>query len=750
LGLFEFFLVNGMPEKTATLRVADALQRDVGRGIARIDPKVVQDLGLTSGDVVQITGKRKTNALCWPAHEQDYGKGIVRIDGYLRNNAGVSIDDKVTIRKIDAKIAERLTLAPTEPLRIVGGEEYLSQLLEGRVLSRGDFVPINIMGRTVNLVVTNTSPLAEAVIVTEGTEVLVGEQVKEPIRAIPRISYEDIGGLRPVIQKIREMIELPLRHPELFERLGVEAPKGVLLHGPPGTGKTLLARAVASETNANFLSIGGPEIMSKYYGESEERLREVFKEAQENAPSIIFIDEIDSIAPKREEVTGEVEKRVTSQLLSLMDGLQSRGKVVVIGATNRPNAIDPALRRPGRFDREIEIGVPDRDGRLEVLEIHTRGMPLAEDVDLKKLADVTHGFVGADLEALAKEAAIRALRRILPEINLEAQSIPGDILNKIIVKMSDFLDALKEIEPSAMREVLVEIPDVSWDQIGGLEDVKEELREAVEWPLKYPDLFAQLNASPPKGLLLYGPPGTGKTLLAKAVAHESESNFISVKGPELLNKFVGESEKAVREVFRKARQASPCIIFFDEIDSVAPVRGSGGGETHVTERVISQFLTEMDGLEELRNVVIIAATNRPDIIDSALLRPGRFDRLLFVPPPDLEARRQIVRIHTRKTPLAEDVNLDEIARRTDGYTGADIASVANTAVMLALREHISKAKDPEDAKKRAKSLRVGKRHFDEALQKIKPMSSAELKMYERFSQQFSEAARPKIQPSAVA
>ena len=739
-----------MPEKTATLRVADALQRDVGRGIARIDPKVVQELGLTSGDVVQIIGKRKTNALCWPAHEQDYGKGIVRIDGYLRNNAGVSIDDKVTIRKIDAKIAERLTLAPTEPLRIVGGEEYLSQLLEGRVLSRGDYVPINIMGRTVNLVVTNTNPPAEAVIVTEGTEVLVGEQVKEPIRAIPKISYEDIGGLRPVIQKVREMIELPLRHPELFERLGVEAPKGVLLHGPPGTGKTLLARAVASETNANFLSIGGPEIMSKYYGESEERLRDVFKEAQENAPSIIFIDEIDSIAPKREEVTGEVEKRVTSQLLSLMDGLQSRGKVVVIGATNRPNAIDPALRRPGRFDREIEIGVPDRDGRLEVLEIHTRGMPLAEDVDLKKLADVTHGFVGADLESLAKEAAIRALRRILPEINLEAQSIPGDILNKIIVKMADFQDALKEIEPSAMREVLVEIPDVTWDQVGGLEDVKEELREAVEWPLKYPDLFAQLNATPPKGLLLYGPPGTGKTLLAKAVAHESESNFISVKGPELLNKFVGESEKAVREVFRKARQASPCIIFFDEVDSVAPTRGSSMGDSNVTERVISQFLTEMDGLEELRNVVIIAATNRPDIIDSALLRPGRFDRLLFVPPPDLEARKQIFKIHTRKTPLAEDVNLDELARKTDGYTGADIASLANTGVMLALREHISKAKDPEDAKKRAKGLKVAKRHFDEALQKIKPMSTEELKMYERFSEQFSDSARPKLRTTPVA
>jgi len=739
-----------LPEKTATLRVADALQRDVGRGIARIDPKLVQELGLTSGDVVQIVGKRKTNALCWPAHEQDYGKGIVRIDGYLRNNAGVSIDDKVTIRKIDAKIAERLTLAPTEPLRIVGGEEYLNQLLEGRVLSRGDFVPINIMGRTVNLVVTSTSPPAEAVIVTEGTEVLVGEQVKEPIRAIPKISYEDIGGLRPVIQKVREMIELPLRHPELFERLGVEAPKGVLLHGPPGTGKTLLARAVASETNANFLSIGGPEIMSKYYGESEERLRDVFKEAQENAPSIIFIDEIDSIAPKREEVTGEVEKRVTSQLLSLMDGLQSRGKVVVIGATNRPNAIDPALRRPGRFDREIEIGVPDRDGRLEVLEIHTRGMPLAEDVDLKKLADVTHGFVGADLESFAKEAAIRALRRILPEINLEAQSIPGDILNKIIVKMADFQDALKEIEPSAMREVLVEIPDVTWDQVGGLEDVKEELREAVEWPLKYPDLFAQLNATPPKGLLLYGPPGTGKTLLAKAVAHESESNFISVKGPELLNKFVGESEKAVREVFRKARQASPCIIFFDEIDSVAPTRGSGMGDSHATERVISQFLTEMDGLEELRNVIIVAATNRPDIIDSALLRPGRFDRLLFVPPPDVEARKQIFKIHTRKTPLADDVNLDELARKTDGYTGADIASLANTSVMLALREHISKAKDPEDAKKRAKGLKVARRHFEEALQKIKPMRTEELKMYERFSEQFSDSARPKLRTTPVA
>ncbi|TMH96508.1 CDC48 family AAA ATPase [Candidatus Bathyarchaeota archaeon] len=727
-----------MPEKTLTLRVADAYQRDVGRGIARVDPKVVDELGLTSGDVIQIIGKKKTTALSWPGYESDFGKGTIRIDGYLRNNAGVSIDDKVTIRKIEAKIAQRLILAPTEPLRIVGGEEYLSQILEGRVLARGDYVPINVMGRKIDLVVTSTTPTAEAVIVTDQTKVTVGEQVKEAPRAIPRIAYEDIGGLRPVIQKVREMIELPLRHPELFERLGVEAPKGVLLHGPPGTGKTLLAKAVASETNANFYSIGGPEIMSKFYGESEERLREIFKEAQENAPSIIFIDEIDSIAPKREEVTGEVEKRVVSQLLSVMDGLQSRGKVVVIGATNRINSIDPALRRPGRFDREIEIGVPDRDGRLEILQIHTRGMPLAEDVDLKKLADVTHGFVGADLEALAKEAAIRALRRILPEINLEAENIPVEVLNKIIVRMSDFQEALKEVEPSAMREVLVEVPDIKWEDIGGLEGVKEELREAIEWPLKYPELFAQMNAVPPKGLLLYGPPGTGKTLLAKAAANESEANFISVKGPELLNKFVGESEKAVREIFRKARQASPCIIFFDEVDSVAPVRGSSTGDSNVTERVISQFLTEMDGLEELRNVVIIAATNRPDIVDPALLRPGRFDRMLLVPPPDLEARKQIFRIHTKKTPLAEDVKPDEFARKTEGYTGADIASICNTAVMLSIKEHIGKAKDAEDAKKRAKGLKVAKRHFDEAMQKVKPISSQELRMYERFSQQFAD------------
>ncbi|MEM3506493.1 MAG: CDC48 family AAA ATPase, partial [Candidatus Bathyarchaeia archaeon] len=553
-----------MKEKEVILKVKDAQQRDVGRGIARVDPKVIEELGLTSGDVIEIIGKKRTAAICWPGHQEDYGKRTIRIDGYIRNNAGVSIDDNVKISKIHARKAEKVVLAPTEPLRIVGGEEYLSSLLDGRVVSRGDVIPIGIMGRKVDLVVSSIQPAVEAVIVSDDTNIVIGEPMKAPLRAIPRVTYEDIGGLKDEIQKIREMIELPLRHPELFERLGVEAPKGVLLHGPPGTGKTLLAKAVANETNAHFISISGPEIMSKFYGESEERLREIFKEAQENAPSIIFIDEVDAIAPKREEVTGEVERRVVSQLLALMDGLQSRGKVVVIGATNRPNAIDPALRRPGRFDREIEIGVPDRQGRLEILQIHTRNMPLAEDVDLGKLADVTHGFVGADLEALCKEAAMRALRRVLPEINLEAESIPIEILNKITVKMEDFQEALKDVEPSAMREVLVEVPNVKWEDVGDLESIKEELKEAIEWPLKYPEIFAHMNASPPKGILLYGPPGTGKTLLAKAVANESEANFISIKGPELLSKWVGESERAVREVFRKARQAAPCIIFFDE------------------------------------------------------------------------------------------------------------------------------------------------------------------------------------------
>jgi transitional endoplasmic reticulum ATPase len=537
---------------------------------------------------------------------------------------------------------------------------------------------------------------------------------------VPQVSYEDIGGLTEEIRKVREMIELPLRYPELFERLGVEAPKGVLLHGPPGTGKTLLAKAVASETNANFTSISGPEIMSKFYGESEGRLREIFEQAQQNAPSIIFIDELDSIAPKREEVTGEVEKRVVSQMLALMDGLQSRGKVVVIGATNRPNALDPALRRPGRFDREIEIGVPNKDGRLQILQIHTRGMPLEKDVDLTQLASVTHGFVGADLEALTKEAALHALRKILPEIDFEAETIPAEILNKIIVNMNDFQESLKEIEPSAMREVLVEVPNVKWTDIGGLAEVKEELQEAIEWPLKYPEIFAYMNTAPPKGVLLYGPPGTGKTMLAKAVANESEANFISIKGPEVLSKWVGESEKAIREVFRKARQAAPTIIFFDELDSITPVRGSGFGSSQVTERVISQILTELDGLEELKDVVVIGATNRIDIVDPALLRPGRFDRLLNVPVPELEARKDILKLHLEKKPLADDVKIDELAQRTSGYTGADLAALANTTSMLVIKEHITKSKTLEKAKADLKDLRISMKDFEKTLEKMKP------------------------------
>ena len=534
------------------------------------------------------------------------------------------------------------------------------------------------------------------------------------------------------------MIELPLRHPELFKRLGVEAPKGVSLHGPPGTGKTLLAKAVANETNANFYTIGGPEIMSKYYGESEERLRNVFQQAEKNAPSIIFIDEIDSIAPKRAEVTGEVERRIVAQLLSLMDGMSTRGKVVVIGATNRVNAIDEALRRPGRFDREIEIGVPDRNGRLEILQIHTRGMPLAKDVNLEKLADISHGYVGADLHALTREAGLGALRRVLPEVDLTSENIPAETLRKIIVTMQDFLDVVTEMEPSAMREVFVEVPDVKWDDIGGLSSIKQELQEAVEWPLMYQGIFSYADATPPKGILLYGPPGTGKTLMAKAAANESEANFISIKGPELISKWVGESEKGVREVFRKARQAAPCIIFFDEIDAIAPRRGGDFGDSHVTERLISQLLTELDGLEVLTNVIVIAATNRPDIIDAALLRPGRFDRLLYVPSPDRDSRVQIIKIHTKKKPLAEDVDIEKLADITDRYTGADISSLSSAAVMLALREHISKYKDSKEADAHVKELKIHMKHFEDAVKKIRPLSTQELNMYKGISEQFGQ------------
>ncbi|MBT5642286.1 CDC48 family AAA ATPase, partial [Candidatus Bathyarchaeota archaeon] len=657
-----------------TLKIAEAPQNLVGRGIAVVDPKVIQDNGWQSGDVIEISGNKRTFAKLWPGQTVDYGRGLIRIDGYMRASIGAGLDDRVNIKKADAKPATSLVLYPTEPLRIVGAESYLTQLMEGRVVNQGANITINIMGRRIDLVIAKAEPKADAVIINRNTRIQFTDKApRQTQKNIPNITYEDIGGLDREIARVREMIELPLKHPELFERLGVDAPKGVLLHGPPGTGKTLLAKAVANETQANFYHIGGPEIMSKFYGESEGKLREIFKEAQENAPAIIFIDEIDSIAPKRDEVSGDVEKRIVSQLLTIMDGLEGRGKLVVIGATNRPNALDPALRRPGRFDREIEIGLPDRKGRHQVLMIHTRGMPLTEEVDLEEISSRTHGFVGADMEALAKEAAMGALRRVLPEINLDEESVPAEILEKINVTMDDFEDSLKEVPPSTMREVLVESPNVHWDDVGGMEETKQELKEAIEWPLKYREIFEHADVKPPKGIMLYGPPGTGKTLVAKAVATESEVNFISVKGPELLSKWVGESEKGVREIFRKARQAAPCIIFFDEIDSIAPPRGKDLG-TNVTGRVVSQILTELDGLTSLKDVVVVAATNRVDMVDPALMRPGRIDRILYIPNPDLEARKAILGIHTRGKPLDEDVDLDKLAELMEGYSGADIAA----------------------------------------------------------------------------
>ncbi|MFL6475045.1 MAG: CDC48 family AAA ATPase [Nitrososphaera sp.] len=703
-------------DNKVSLKVAETNPKFVGRGMALVDPKVMDEMELSTGDVIEISGKKKSYVLLWSSQSDDHGKKLIRIDGYTRNNIGIGIDDTVKVRKVNVKKAEQVILAPTEELNIVGLEEYLPELLEGRVVTRGDIIPLNIMGRRIGFAVSNTSPADTASLIDSNTEFVIGSVPKTAAKGVPRVSYEDIGGLKNEVQKVREMIELPLRHPEIFDRIGIEAPKGVLLHGPPGTGKTLLAKAVASETNANFYSISGPEIMSKFYGESEERLREIFKEAEQNAPSIIFIDEIDSIAPKREEVSGDVEKRVVSQLLTLMDGIKSRGKLVVIGATNRPNAIDPALRRPGRFDREIDIGIPDEQGRLDILLIHSRGMPLTGDVNLESIAKVTHGFVGADLEALSKEAAMRSLRRILPEINLDQPKIPAEILNKIKITKQDFDEALRDVQPSAMREVLVQRPNVGWDDIGGLDQVKEELAEAIEWPLKHADLFAEANIEPPKGILLHGSPGTGKTMIAKAVAATSEANFISIKGPELISKWVGESEKGVREVFRKARQAAPCVIFFDELDAIAPRRGGGSeGDGHVTERVISQMLTELDGLEDLKGVVVIGATNRPDIIDEALLRPGRFDRILEVPAPDKEARKQIIQIHTKKKPLESNVNLDKLIDMTEGMTGADIAALVNAAAMGAIKDHVSQKSDTK--------LRISIKHFETALDRIKKKSA---------------------------
>jgi len=609
-------------------------------------------------------------------------------------------------------------VAPLEAIPPID-ERYLADALESVPLIKGDNVMVPYFGGrlTFQVIGVTPGPGVDAVLVTQKTVFHIAER-GETLRGVPQVTYEDIGGLKEEIQKVREMIELPLRHPEIFEKLGIEAPKGVLLYGPPGTGKTLLAKAVANESNAHFVSISGPEIMSKFYGESEARLREIFKETKEKAPSIIFIDEIDSITPKREEVTGEVERRVVSQLLSLMDGLEARGKVIVIAATNRPNAIDPALRRPGRFDREIEIKVPDKRGRLEILQIHTRNMPLDSDVNQEKIASVSHGFVGADLEYLCKEAAMKCLRRLLPELNLEDEKIPPETLEKLIISMSDFENALKEVMPSVMREVYLESPDVEWADIGGLDEVKRELQEAVEWPLRYPDLYTKLGHSVPKGILMHGPSGTGKTMLAKAVATESEANFISVKGPELLSKWIGESERGIREIFRRARQAAPCVVFFDEIDSIAPIRGMEGVNAG-TERMVSQLLTEMDGIQELNGVVIIAATNRLDMIDSALLRPGRFDKIVFVPKPDIATRLKILEIYAKEKPLSSDVNLQRISELTDGFSGADMSAVANTAISLVLHEYLQKYSSPEEATKHASEAHVTMKHFEDAVKKIK-------------------------------
>ncbi len=722
-----------MAEKELKLVVSEnRYQPDVGRSIARVPDQIAKKFGLSQGDLVKITGSSSTGAIVMRGFPEDRGLDIIRIDGLVRRNAGTSIGEKVAVQKTEVKEARSVTIAPADPhvmLQMMGGGIDLlgKPVTKGDVISSAGLMSFFGLGE-IKFVVTDTSP-SGIVLVTEVTDIKVlprAVEVKEAKVMVPAVTYEDIGGLKVELQRVREMIELPLKHPEVFDRLGIEPPKGVLLHGPPGTGKTLIAKAVANESGAHFIDIAGPEIMSKWYGESEARLRKVFEDAEKNAPSIVFIDELDAIAPKREEVTGEVERRVVATLCTALDGLKARGKVIVIGATNRVNALDPAIRRPGRFDREIELGVPDRDGRKEILQIHTRGMPLAKDIDLDRYANITHGFVGADLEALVKEAAMSALRRILPKIKLEEKLIPPEVLEKLQVTKEDFDNALKIAEPSAMREVLIEIPDVHWEDVGGLERAKQELIEAVEWPIEYPDAFKRVGIEPPHGILLYGPPGTGKTLLARAVATESEANFISIKGPELLSKWVGESEKGVRETFRKAKMAAPAIIFFDEIDALVPRRGSGFGDAHVTERVISQLLTELDGLEKLKNVVVIGATNRPDLVDPALLRPGRFDRLVLVPAPDEKARLEILKIHTKGMPLGKDVDLKLLAKETGGYAGSDIAALCREAAMLVLRKDI-------------KGKEVRMQHFREATEGIKPSMTPEMaKAYETFTERKSK------------
>jgi transitional endoplasmic reticulum ATPase len=747
-----------------SLKVAEAIQDDVNKGIIRIDSTLMHEIGVRSGDIVEIQGERVTAGIIDRAYPGDIGLNIIRMDGILRRNAKTGIGEIVKVRKAEVKPAKKVVIAPARKgIMIRAPPELFQQGLLGRAVVKGDIVSLggtkrrrstmsespfedifsildeSMMGfglGDIKFVVADTLPKG-AVLVSNTTEVVFNPEaveLKEETRSL-EVTYEDIGGLRDEIKKIREMVELPLKHPEIFERLGIDAPKGVLLHGPPGTGKTLLAKAVANETNSNFFLINGPEIMSKYYGQSEENLRKKFEEAEKSAPSIIFIDEIDAIATKREETKGEVERRVVAQLLAIMDGLQSRGRVVVIAATNVPHLLDPALRRPGRFDREVEIGVPSKEGRLDVLKIHTRNMPLAEDVDLKEIANVTHGFVGADLSSLAKEAAMIVLRKVLPELQLEKEeAIPKETLEKLRISQKEFWDALKVVRPSAMREVLVEVPNVKWADVGGLEDVKQELKEAVEWPLKNPEVFERMGVTPPKGILLYGPPGTGKTLLAKAVANESEANFILVKGPELLSKWVGESEKAVRKIFEKARQTSPSIIFFDEVDSLAP-RRSAADDNKVTERVVNQLLTEIDGLEELHNVVIIGATNRPDILDTALLRPGRFDRIIMVGAPDEKTREKVFEIHTKGMPLSKDVNIKELAKKTDGYAGADIASICREAAINALRRDM-KSKD------------ISGKDFDAALNKVRPSITKEIEeSYKQLKDMFTKARAKEMKES---
>ncbi len=696
------------------LKIDEIPQQYVGRGKAIVDPKALEGADWNTGQILELSYNKKTHVMLWPGPPEEYGAGLIRIDGITRQNIGAGIGDRISVKAAEAAEAEQIVLSPTEKIRVEGLEDYMAYNYLNHVFTTGDTIALGThMGRRIQFVVTSTRP-AKPVIVTEGTAFRLGPMTKAVDATVSRITYDELGGLKNEVQKIREMVELPMRHPELFEKIGVEAPKGVLLYGPPGTGKTLLAKAVAGETNAHFISLSGPEIMGRYYGESEERIREIFKQAEENSPSIVFIDEIDSIAPKRDEVSGEVEKRIVSQLLTLMDGMESRGKVVVIAATNRPDSIDPALRRPGRFDREIEIGIPDDDGRFEILSIHTRGMPVDGRVDLKKISKITHGFVGADLEVLSKEAAMGSLRRVLPEIDLDQERIPQSLLQKIRITEEDFGSALKEVRPSALREVQVRVPHVGWDDVGGLEALKEELRQAVEWPIKYREAYDYAGVEAPKGILLHGPPGTGKTLIAKALAKMTDSNFISIKGPELLSKWVGESEKGVREIFRKARQAAPCIVFLDEVDALVPRRGSSGSDSHVTENVVSQILTEIDGLEELHDVLIIGATNRLDIVDDALLRPGRFGRVIEVPHPDSKGREQILKIHTKKKPLAGDVSMSELVELTDGFSGAEIAAVANTAAIAALERYVHGKHGG------LKEIKIAQKDLVEAAGKIKP------------------------------